>query len=201
MAATASDYAWWSEHFPGLDNAYCVSLVRGLSPAEVLVRLDGRAEQTCVGVDSLVDAVDDPHEAQKGRQLYGAAALGGWTLVIEPNGFLGVTEARAQAASRGTRWISHFRNINNVDQFVWAQDGVLLLAFAPLFPDTRRGARPDAVLDAMHRAGFAFGDEVPEADIRPGEAAFALAEHLTGVRLTPESLRYTAFTCGSTRTW
>jgi hypothetical protein len=29
------------------------------------------------------------------------------------------------------------------------------------------------------------------------EAAFALAEHLTGVRITPELLRDTTFVCGS----
>lgn len=50
----------------------------------------------------------------------------------------------------------------------------------------------------MHRGGFQFWYETSDtAELLATEAAFALAEHLTGVRITPELLRDTAFVCGS----
>ncbi|WP_329538014.1 DUF6461 domain-containing protein (plasmid) [Streptomyces sp. NBC_01450] len=57
---------------------------------------------------------------------------------------------------------------------------------------------PDELLDAMHHSGFQFWDETSgTAEPLATGAAFALAEHLTGVRITPELLRDTTFVCGS----
>ncbi|PKV82968.1 hypothetical protein BX283_0449 [Streptomyces sp. TLI_146] len=50
----------------------------------------------------------------------------------------------------------------------------------------------------MHRSGFQFWDETSDtAEHLAAEAAFALAEHLTGVRITPELLQDTTFSCAS----
>jgi hypothetical protein len=73
-------------------------------------------------------------------------AIGPWTLVVEPNGFLGVSEEVVVPRSRGTRLVSHFRNVNY----------------------------------ELHT-----------------EAAFALAEHITQVRLTAEFLESATFRCGT----
>ncbi|WP_263986795.1 DUF6461 domain-containing protein [Streptomyces sp. RLB3-17] len=48
--------------------------------------------------------------------------VGDRTLLIEPNGYLGVTEEKALSTSAGTRWVSHFVNINGLDSFLWAED-------------------------------------------------------------------------------
>lgn len=40
--ATAADYAWLDEDLPGLTEAYCLTLVRGLAPEEVLRRIGAR---------------------------------------------------------------------------------------------------------------------------------------------------------------
>jgi hypothetical protein len=72
------------------------------------------------------------------------------------------------------------------------------LAFEPAVPDCRWGTNPDELLEVMHHSGFQFWDEISDtADHLAAEAAFALAEHLTGVRITPELLKDTAFVCGS----
>lgn len=123
--------------------------------------------------------------------------LGSWTLLIEPNGYLGVTEDRVLPASAGTSWISHFVNVNAVGTFLWAEDQALRLCFDPMFPDDRWGTTPDELLDVMTRIGFHF-DDVPETEMDlSSPAAFALAEHLTGVAITPELLQSTSFTCAS----
>lgn len=39
MTATAADYTWFDDRFPGLAEAYCLTLVRGPSPEEMLARV------------------------------------------------------------------------------------------------------------------------------------------------------------------
>lgn len=68
--------------------------------------------------------------------------VGSWTLLIEPNGYFGVTEERALLASAGASWGSHFVNINGVGTFLWAEDQVLRLCFDPMFPEYRLARRP-----------------------------------------------------------
>lgn len=201
MTATATDYLWFEQLFPELAEAYCFTLVRGLPPAEVLRRLDdGREEPPRTGVDEIVEAAFALLDAEDGRHFLAMTTVGDWTLIIEPNGYIGVSEEYALPASAGTRWVSHFVNINGVDLFVLAEDGENRVTFEPGFPDTRWGSAPDELLEAMHAIGFQFGDEVSDTEDFVSEpAAFALAERLTGVRITPELLRGTTFACGSAR--
>ncbi|MEV0537443.1 DUF6461 domain-containing protein [Kitasatospora sp. NPDC050463] len=81
-----------------------------------------------------------------------------------------------------------------MDSFLWAEDATKRLDFEPMFPDSRRGGTPDDQLEAMHRIGFHFGTEESEVD-QSVAAAFAPADEMTGVRLTPEFLELATFTC------
>lgn len=198
MDSTATDYLWFEEDFPDLADAYCFTLVHKLMPADIIQRLSGDDEPALTGASALVEAAHELCCRSDGaRQLIAMTTLGAWTLMIEPSGYLGVTEDRALPASAGTTWISHFTNVNALDLFLWAQDGVVRLTFEPMFPDTRWGSTPDELLDLMHRVGFRFRDD-PNPDLSP-LAAFALADHLSGITITPELLRETTFTCGSTK--
>ncbi|MFF3379934.1 DUF6461 domain-containing protein [Streptomyces sp. NPDC002680] len=143
LTATAADYTWFQELFPDLAEAYCFTLVRDLPPSEVLARLGGKAEPSLTGTEAIVDAafdlLDRPDNA---RQFVAMTTVGDWTLLIEPIGYLGVTEERALPASAGTRWVSHFVNINGVCTFLWAEDTVNRLTFEPEVPDQRWGTTP-----------------------------------------------------------
>lgn len=194
MTATATDYTWFEERFPDLAEAHCFTLVHNLAPAELLHRLGGRDEPGLTGEAAIVNAAFDLPDNT--RQLIAMTTIGVWTLMIEPNGYIGITEEFALPASAGTRWISHFVNINGVDQFLWAEDTVKRVTFEPILPNSRWGTTPDDLVDVMHRIGFHFGPEIRETDLSV-PAAFALAEHLTGIPITPELLEETTFTCGS----
>ncbi|MFD8573377.1 DUF6461 domain-containing protein [Streptomyces sp. NPDC059639] len=202
MTATAADYTWINKHFPDLAEAYCFTLVHNLAPLAVLARLGGQAEPPQTGVTAIVDAAFDlPDPSDNARQFIAMTTVREWTLLIEPNGYLGVTEERALPASSGTRWVSHFVNINGHDAFLWAEDTTARLSFEPGVPDSRWGTTPNELLEAMHRSGFQFSDETSDtAEQLAPEAAFALSEHLTGVRITPELLNDTTFICGSAQT-
>ncbi|MEV0915904.1 DUF6461 domain-containing protein [Streptomyces sp. NPDC049967] len=197
MTKTGADYAWFEDDFPDIAEAYCFTLVRGLSPAELMFRLEGRPEAPLRGIAAVVDAAFAQYDLEEGnRQLVAMTTVGTWTLLIEPNGYLGVTDKQALPASAGTSWISHFTNINAVGTFLWAEDQVLRLCFDPMFPEDRWGTGPDELLDVMERIGFHLDEEAPETDLS-SPAAFALAEHLTGVAITPALLQETTFTCAT----
>ena len=199
MTKTAAEYAWFEDDFPDIAEAYCFTLVRDLSPAELMSRLEGRPETPLQGIAAVMDATFAQYDREDGnRQLVAMTTVGTWTLLIEPNGYLGVTEEQALPASAGTSWISHFSNINAVGTFLWAEDQVLRLCFDPMLPERRRGTAPDELLDVMRRIGFHLDVEDPEPDF-PHQAAFALAEHLTGVAITPALLQETTFTCATVK--
>ncbi|MFE6104175.1 DUF6461 domain-containing protein [Streptomyces laurentii] len=195
---TGADYTWLENDFPDLAEAYCFTLVRGLPPVELTSRLEGRPQPALHGIAAVVDAAFARYgHEEDGRQVVAMTTVGDWTLLIEPNGYFGATEDHALPVSAGTSWVSHFVNINALGTFLWAEDRTLRLSFDPMFPEERWGSTPDALLDAMHHAGFPF-EESPEPDLS-SPAAFALAEHVTGVALTPALLRDTTFTCATIR--
>lgn len=197
MTKTSTDYTWFEDDFPDLAEAYCFTLVRGLTPAEAISRLAGREAEPMHGIADVVDAAFAQYDQADGaRQLIALTTAGDWTLLIEPNGYLGVTENRVLPASSGVSWISHFVNVNAVGTFLWVEDESVRLCFDPMFPEDRWGTAPDELLDVMHRIGFHLGEETPETDLS-APAAFALAEHLTGVAITAALLQETTFTCAT----
>ena len=200
MATIAADYMWFEEDFPDLAESYCVTLVHNVPPNELLSRLGGQAEPEVTGITALVDTAYDLWGPSITRTYFGMTTLGPWTLMIEPNGWHGVNEKKALPASAGTRWISHYdnANANNDGSFLWAEDTELQLHFELRDADCRSGTRADDLLDVIRRLGFTFPEEPTETDDDLAvPAAFALAEHLTGIRVTPALLQDATYTCGT----
>ncbi len=204
MAVTAADYAWVAGEDSATFEAYCLTLARGLTPAEFLAGLDARPEAPLTGISALYEPsyeVWDDNE-QAGDRLFVAVTTvpgdgGDWALGVEINGYLGVTPEAVAPLSAGTRIVSHYRNVNAVDRFCWIENEDIRLSFEPLFPAYREGSTPDALVDVMREIGFDLREDA-EFDI-PTESAFALAERLTGVRVTMELLEKSSYECGIAR--
>ncbi|CAL9368899.1 hypothetical protein SUDANB37_00844 [Streptomyces sp. enrichment culture] len=197
MNVTAADYRWLGDHCPELIEAYCLTLVHAVSPEEALRRLRARAEGRVTGISALVEAAAEAWKESGGdRHFVGVCAVDGWTLVVEPNGYLGSLDEAAGPLSRGTELVTHFRNVNAVDHFSRYVDGELRVHFEPLFPYARDGADPDGAVALMREVGFDLRED--DGDLQATtEAAFALAERITGVRLTPGLLDGAEFRTGS----
>ncbi|MFG3239772.1 MULTISPECIES: DUF6461 domain-containing protein [unclassified Streptomyces] len=60
MTKTGADYAWLEVDVPGIAEPHCFSLVRGLSPAELMSRLEGWPEAPLQGIAAVVDATFRP---------------------------------------------------------------------------------------------------------------------------------------------
>jgi uncharacterized protein DUF6461 len=201
--ATASDYTWFSEHCPDLADAFCLTLVRGLTPAEVLRRIDVRQTTNLTGFGEMLRAYNAwattiGNDLGRLTELFVAGtSVDGWTLAVEPNGFLGVTDEIAVALSHGTSAVSVFRNVNVLNCFRWTEDGKVRLKFEPLFPTRREGSDADSLVEVMRQVGFDFR-EGDDRDIENFiEAALALMEHVTGVRLTFAHLQSAQYLCGT----
>jgi hypothetical protein len=180
---TAADYAWLEERYAHLMVAFCVTLVRGLTAGELLRRLGAEPQVRGTGVEALSEPSYDVREPY--QAFVGATSVGEWALMVEYNGHLGVTERAMLPVSRGRTVVSHFRNVNAVDDFYWLQDGEVRLHFQPLFAHERDGSHPDDLVPTMREVGFDLSDDEDRDYARHTEAAFALAHHLTGIRLTP----------------
>ncbi len=109
---------------------------------------------------------------------------GPWTLAVEINGFAGTLGKLMAPASAGTRIVSHFTNMKGHRLSSWWEDGELRTRFE--WPHNRSGSTPDALVDAMARAGFDLDDDEQAGPGIPEN--LALAEQLTGVRVTAELL-------------
>jgi hypothetical protein len=200
VTVTAADFSWFADRPAGLYEAYCLTLARGLAPAEFLARLGARAERGRKGVGELFGPSMErwggfPEEGL----LIGVTTAPGsgcdWALGVEINGFLGVSEDLIVPLSAGTSVVSHFRNIEAVNRFYWVEDEEIRLYFEPLIPQSRYGSAPDALTDLMRQVGFDLREDGDNSE-HSNEAAFALAERLTGVRVTPELLEQAQYQCG-----
>lgn len=176
--ATADDYAWFDGHDEALAMAFCVTFVRGLTPQQAFDRLGVTA---CPDAD-IEDFYDDGAIA--------ASAVEGGTVLVEPNGFAGIRDTVAEPLSAGTVIAAVFCNVNLDQQFVHAADGQVITAFEPDYPGSRSGTDEDRLL--AHMVDLDMPTEDTDDDDEewgdPIPTAFALAERVTGIRLTPAAL-------------
>jgi hypothetical protein len=178
---------------------YCMTLIKDLTPAEFLERLAADPQGEYAGFDAFAER---DFEFQDSQDLYGdfmfvgATSVpgheGSWTLAVEINGTVGTDDQLMAPASAGTRIVSHYRNVNAVTLFHWWEDGDLRTTFE--WPGRRSGSTPDALIDAMTRAGFDLVDGTSDIP-----ANLALAEQLTGVRVTADLLDNAVYTTGIVR--
>ncbi|GAB3660074.1 hypothetical protein GCM10027589_21580 [Actinocorallia lasiicapitis] len=191
----ATDYGWVDDDDGDFPAEYCLTLVRGMSGAEFLRTIGARPGPTVTGLETLSEELWPENDRD---MPIAVTELAGWAIGLEINGFLGVSEKVYVPLSAGTRFVSHFCNVNAVSKFVWVEDGELRLGFDPLFADSRYGTTPDALTDVMTAIGFVTTEREDDADDFGAviDGAFALTEHLTGVRITEDFLSNATYECG-----
>jgi hypothetical protein len=145
--STAAEYGWLKEQYPYLMEAYCITLVQGLAPDALLMALGADLGERMTGVRALEGPAFERFEDD--GHFVGVAAVGDWSLMVEYNGYVGVTDALMKPLSLRRVVVSHFCNVNAVDHFYWYEDGSTRLHFEPLFAYQRDGSHPDGVLTEM----------------------------------------------------
>ncbi|MGP4102761.1 DUF6461 domain-containing protein [Nonomuraea sp. KM90] len=177
--ATAQDYLWWEEFRGGLGlSGFCFTLVAGLQPAEVLERLAVK-----------------PDEALQAEGYIEVGPSEGGSVIVEPAGYMGIMRDAVHPLSAATVLASVHNNVDQHARFIYAVDGKVITGLDPMFPDEARwGAEPDRLLPHLEDLGLVdeFDEDDEEWQAPRGrfvEAALALAERCTGIRLTPEQVR------------
>ncbi|MFJ1561664.1 DUF6461 domain-containing protein [Streptomyces mirabilis] len=175
-----------------LEIGYTLTLVRGVSPAELLSLAGAEQRGVCIGLDTLIGEHQKLiHESDGWDEsvIAGACTVqgegGDWTLALAFGGDLG-SPRFMEELSAGTRAISHSSNGGKPMHFFhWHENGELRTTFE--WPSVRTGSTPDELNAVMTEVGLnPTGDEAPDVDRKA--ALFALAERLTGVRVTEELL-------------
>ncbi|MEU4424404.1 DUF6461 domain-containing protein [Actinoplanes sp. NPDC024001] len=188
MVSTVDDYAWLFEGDNGgfLADNYCATLIRRTTSREAVRRIGATVVQTATfpQVTTLEDL-----EQEAGMSYLAVADVGGNVLILEA--FSTVGFERREELSRGTAVASHFMTVNRATRFSYVRDGVTVLDFEPFYGDFRDVADPE-LATAMREAGFRGPQNDGPTD-RYAEAAFALADRLTGAGLTRETLERSTY--------
>jgi hypothetical protein len=188
----------------GLD--FCLTFVRGRTPDEVIPMLGGADPVSIVSADvafraaDAVDAwVDEDGASHPTRLAYAAVTgIGGWAMIVEPNGVLGTGPAVAQVLSAAGETVSFSFNENTSSRFSWVIDGREVVGFDPAFPHRRHGADPGRLDETLIELGFVVehGDS-EEFDHWYRERTAALMERITGVRWDAGLLDRATFRCAA----
>lgn len=203
--AHAEDFTWFTGRPDFLGEAHCVTRAEGLTPEELLRRLDAVPGRRVTGLPAVVaayDLLDDGEDPDAPADLddpllVAVTELDGWAVAVEVNGYLGTVRELLPRLAEDTRVVSHFRNCHAVDSFHWWEHGRNRLHFEPLFPTRRDGADAEApgIPELLEHCGFDLRED--GAAVGPHTAAaFALAERLTDVRLTEDRLDRAEFRLG-----
>ncbi|WP_406364570.1 DUF6461 domain-containing protein [Streptomyces sp. NBC_00645] len=206
-SVTADDYAWIrsSSVFQyALETGYTLTLVRGVAPGEVLRVMDAEPRGTCAGVDDLIgrqveefEATDYSEESFIAGVFTVPGAGGDWTLVLHFDGGVAMRPRFLEALSAGGRAVVHSSNGGKpIHLFHWYEDGELRTTFE--WPTVREGSTPDDLNSVMREVGFDLRDDEDGVGARVDTkaAVLALAERLTGVRVTEELLQGAEFQLG-----
>ena len=209
-SVTAHDYAWirTSPVFRHMTRSgYTLTLVRGWAPREVLRVMEAEPRGIGEGTAGLIKA-DDAHSAEVDDywdESYIAGAFsvpgesGDWTLVLGFDGGLGIAAPCVETLSKGGRVVAHSTNGGKpIDLFHWFEDGELRTTFEG--PSARDGRTPDELVPLLREVGFplTFEGEHDESapDVDRKAAVLALAERLTGVRITESLLQDATYELG-----
>jgi hypothetical protein len=129
---------WVLSHLP---HGLCLSFAEGLTPADLLARLTGDLSQAITPTDRWLPPAHERTTEENPIPYAGVARTGVWALAIEPTSSVAAQPDMPATISTGTRalCLRHDRQ-TGVTRFCYAEDGVLVTEFDPLFPDNTIGA-------------------------------------------------------------
>jgi hypothetical protein len=179
-----STYDWLnSREWAGFRVAFCLAFVRNPDPGAVLAMAGG--VRPLAPDPMTVEELWDSGLTDEGSRLWGAARVGGWTVIQEHGGYIGTTGTLVRL-SRGTEAVAVDMPMTGRYKFIYCRDGETVVDFDPLNPSKRLGSEPDRLVAHMRQVGLD-----PTADALYGNLdlmALELADHVTGIHLDPEVL-------------
>ncbi|KZF06453.1 hypothetical protein A2J04_23650 [Rhodococcus sp. EPR-279] len=192
------DYMFIPAQYEGwIGNGYVSTIVCAASSSDVIQALqaDDSERVTASGVKDLVLAEWDLDAAHKtdglNTQLVGVIDLGDdKVLLVQQNSqYVAATETYLNPLFAGRDIVSH-SSLGSGERFVWWSNGQVVADFDPYHYDPEEGVAPESVIDAARTiGGVGIDGPPPRNEGFPTVAgSFALADHLTQSRISPEIL-------------
>ncbi|GAA4069374.1 DUF6461 domain-containing protein [Actinomadura miaoliensis] len=176
-------FDWIDETSLGV--AACVTFIEDDDVERVAAAFGGRMDHALrvEGVRPLGEALVAAERMSGGGPHTGLPVAlfvrrGGWVVALEANGAQGIRAEALTRASRDSRAVSVFWNVNMLTHFAFAERGRVLADFSDGALGSVHGADPGRIDAAL--AGISWDNKV--------SAMFALAARLTGQVCTPEWL-------------
>lgn len=197
------DYLWVEDFGFFTSNGYCLALIATSTPEEILASVEASDDRlTVAGVKDAIresSSLTERHDVDGvNTQLLTAAEMpGGWTMLLQASGFLGISAAMSEIAAH------HDVVAHGADRFMWWSQGVQRITFEPLLPqsdllgvlaDRQASDARAEIIALIGEVGGIDLDETPGREFHHVAGSFALAERLTGVRITRELLETIQFT-------
>jgi uncharacterized protein DUF6461 len=184
--AVAGDYSWFAE-VKDLDEGFCFTWVRGLTPQQV-IRVSGGKELERIGWEQLVGSGDGQAPGAE-QSFYGIAHVGDWALLVEDNGTFGTSDSGARSLSHGTTLVAFSSTAGGRGRVLVVEDGHYRLDFDPYAAGKLTGELAPVADAAGFGAarGIRFRDQAAYRSFCMW-SAFAFVERVTGVAMTEELL-------------
>jgi hypothetical protein len=199
MLPTAADYEWFTQSDEiAIAENYCLTLLKGISTEELVRRIGGTVERAFPSLHELWDT-----EAERATSpVVAITTIGDWVFMAESGSLVGGSTSTAIPLSMHAVLVSHTQSVDLDTSFLYIVDGDVRLSFQPMHPTMREGSGSDEFMEELRSAGFDLVEESATGRRNDhGGAAFALAEIITGVHLTAETLdssTYSYVTIGAT---
>lgn len=207
---TYSDYLWLDEQYEfWTGNGYCATLIRDATPDQVLEALDaGPRRPTAhglneVGLEDVNFQILNLVEFPKNQVVAVTDVGNGWTLLTQQNsGYVGIDAQLMASLIANHEVVSHYTSVNADGRFIWWRDGREQISFDTLLPghdltESKRW-RPDVYAQIMDLitevGGIEFDYDGIRTEFHHVQGAFALAERLTGVRITQDIIDNSPYT-------
>ncbi|QII09251.1 hypothetical protein BH93_27135 (plasmid) [Rhodococcoides fascians A25f] len=198
------DYLWVEEFEFFTSDGYCLALVDASTTGDILTSL--RTSDDRLSVVGAKAALRESHSLGVQHDVDGvrvqpvaiAEVANGWTMLLQAPGFLGISDTAMAEIIMTHNVVSH-----GADRFVWWSGGVKKTSFEPLLPQADlAGVLADRqppesrahIVALIAEVGGIDLDETPGREFHHVAGSFALAERLTGVRITNNLLETSPFT-------
>lgn len=159
----------WNWLLPHLPHGLSLTFADGLEPAELLARLTGDLSQATTPQSRWLPPAHERATQEDTPACAGVARTGKWAVAVEPWSSIGAQPDMPARISAGTRALCLRHDASGTVRFCYAEDGVLVTEFDPLFPHQPYGTDPDRFTDWLTAHGLRgpAPQAVPQAAVAP----------------------------------
>lgn len=179
--------AAWDWILSYLPHGLCLTFAEVLQLAELLTRMTGDPADATPAEPPWPPPIPT-RDTRAATPFAAVGSTAAWAFAIEQGSNVGAQPDVLARVSAGTRAVNLRHEAYATIRFCYAEDGIAITEFSPLFPNQRSGADPDRFdehLRALGLTGPVGAEDVPAAI----EGMYLLATRALGIHIDPAAAR------------